>query len=78
MPQHGPYDIIHVGGALPVIPQELEMQLKNGGRMWIPVGNMGSQAIYLVDKDSQGSIRKRKLIDVSYGSLTTVEEQMNL
>jgi protein-L-isoaspartate(D-aspartate) O-methyltransferase len=77
LPQYGPYDIIHLGGALPEIPQELYMQLKIGGKMWIPVGEKGSQAIYLVEKVSQGSVKKRKLFNVSYGSLTTVEEQMN-
>ena len=78
MPQYGPYDVIHVGGALSVIPPELENQLKNGGRKWNPLERIGTQAIYLVDKDNQGVIRKRKLIEVSYGSLTTVEDQMNL
>jgi protein-L-isoaspartate(D-aspartate) O-methyltransferase len=36
--EHAPYDCIHVGAAAPEIPQALLDQLKNGGRMLIPVG----------------------------------------
>ena len=71
-----PYDVIHVGGALPVVPKELEDQLACGGRMWIPVGTQGRQSIYLVDKDLNGKITNKKLLDVAYGLLTTVENQL--
>jgi protein-L-isoaspartate(D-aspartate) O-methyltransferase len=71
-----PYDVIHVGGALANIPKELEDQLACGGRMWIPVGTQGRQSILLVDKDVNGKISSKKLLDVAYGLLTTVENQL--
>jgi protein-L-isoaspartate(D-aspartate) O-methyltransferase len=35
---HGPYDVIHVGGALESMPQEILDQLAPGGIIWAPVG----------------------------------------
>lgn len=71
-----PYDVIHVGGALAQVPQEMLDQLAKGGRMWIPVGPTGCQAIYVYDKDMNGSVKQQKLFNVSYGALTNVESQM--
>ena len=34
----GPYDVIHVGAAAPVLPPALVEQLAPGGKMVIPVG----------------------------------------
>ena len=75
-PDSAPYDVIHVGGAIPQVPQELFDQLAKGGRMWIPVGPPGCQAIYIYDKDFNGNIKNQKLFNVSYGALTNVESQM--
>ena len=74
---HGLFNVIHVGGAMPSVPPELEQQLAPGGRMWIPVGPRESQAIYLIDKDKDGNITKEKLMEVRYGSLTSVAEQLS-
>lgn len=38
LPGCGPFDVIHVGGAIERIPVEIEEQLAMGGRMWAPVG----------------------------------------
>ena len=59
-PEFAPYDAIHVGAAAPEIPQPLIDQLKPGGRMVIPVGNI-FQDLKVVDKNSDGSIALRHL-----------------
>ena len=65
-----PYDVIHVGGATPTVPQALYDQLKCGGRMIIPVGPQGgSQYLEQHDKKSDGSIVRKKLMGVRYGPL---------
>lgn len=76
LPEHGPYDVIHVGGALPKVPEELLAQLAPGGRMWIPVGPREFQSICIIDKDLEGEIHTEKLMDVRYGSLSSVDIQM--
>ena len=71
-----PFDVIHVGGAIANVPQELLNQLAKGGRMWIPVGPAGCQAIYVYDKDLVGGVKSQKLCNVSYGMLTNAESQL--
>jgi protein-L-isoaspartate(D-aspartate) O-methyltransferase len=69
----GPYDAIHVGAAAKELHQDLVEQLKSPGRMFIPVedrGGWGSQWIWVVDKDADGQITKRKDMGVRYVPLT--------
>lgn len=58
-----PYDAIHVGAAAPTLPGPLVDQLASPGRMFIPVGT-DSQVILQVDKDEQGNVTKKELMDV--------------
>ncbi|AIY89468.1 protein-L-isoaspartate O-methyltransferase [Geoglobus acetivorans] len=53
-----PYDKIYVTASAPRIPAKLLMQLKNGGRMVIPVGDF-IQHLYVVDRDEYGQIKTR-------------------
>lgn len=53
-----PYDKIYVTASAPKIPVKLLAQLKNGGRMVIPVGDF-VQYLYVVDKDEYGRVVKR-------------------
>ncbi|WP_456370175.1 protein-L-isoaspartate O-methyltransferase [Geoglobus sp.] len=53
-----PYDKIYVTASAPKIPVKLLAQLKNGGRMVIPVGDF-VQYLYVVDKDEYGRVTKR-------------------
>ncbi|KZT24906.1 protein-L-isoaspartate O-methyltransferase, partial [Neolentinus lepideus HHB14362 ss-1] len=68
-PSEGPYDAIHVGAAAPTMPQALIEQLARPGRMFIPVGTR-EQKIVQVDKDTEGKVTQKELIDVLYVPLT--------
>jgi len=54
----------HVGAAASSLHDKLVEQLKTPGRMFIPVGDEGGQSIYVVDKDKEGHITKKKTMDV--------------
>lgn len=71
----GPYDAIHVGAAAAVVHEELISQLKSPGRMFIPVedeegGRWGAQWIWVIDKDGEGNVKRRKDMGVRYVLLT--------
>jgi protein-L-isoaspartate(D-aspartate) O-methyltransferase len=66
-PEKAPYDKISVACAAPEIPQPLIDQLKNGGRLVIPVGGKGFfQSLVLVRKTDEGKIKKKSLSGVSF------------
>ncbi|XP_059638900.1 protein-L-isoaspartate O-methyltransferase 1-like [Cornus florida] len=69
------YDAIHVGAAAPEIPKPLIDQLKPGGRMVIPVGNI-HQDLQVVDKNLDGSINVWSETAVLYVPLTSQEAQL--
>lgn len=71
----GPYDAIHVGAAAEEIPEALIEQLKEGGRMVIPVGDM-FQDLKVVDKNSDGSLTIRTETSVRYVPLTSPDAQL--
>ncbi|XVE54578.1 hypothetical protein DITRI_Ditri03aG0092800 [Diplodiscus trichospermus] len=74
-PECAPYDAIHVGAASPKIPQPLLDQLKPGGRMVIPVGDI-FQDLKVVDKNSDGSISIRSETSVHFVPLTSRDAQL--
>ena len=70
-PQHAPYDGIIVTAAISHIPPPLVQQLKNGGRMIIPVGTrFQTQYLTLVEKDMQGEVTTRQLLPVMFVPFT--------
>jgi protein-L-isoaspartate(D-aspartate) O-methyltransferase len=72
-PQHAPFDAIIVTAGAPRIPPRLIEQLKPGGRMVVPVGPPSStQQLMLVEKRTDGRIRKRSLGPVAFVPLTGV------
>jgi protein-L-isoaspartate(D-aspartate) O-methyltransferase len=59
MQEHAPFDSIIVSAAAPRIPQSLIEQLRDGGRMIIPVGPPSSQELQLVRKQDGRVITTR-------------------
>jgi protein-L-isoaspartate(D-aspartate) O-methyltransferase len=70
-PEHAPFDAIIVTAAADHVPPPLIQQLKNGGRMAVPLGNpFGPQWLVLVEKDDQGTISTRNIAAVAFVPLT--------
>jgi protein-L-isoaspartate(D-aspartate) O-methyltransferase len=66
-PEHAPFDIIVITAAPDHVPQPLLDQLKEGGRMIVPVGPVhATQRLQLYEKDSKGEIRKRDIAAVRF------------
>lgn len=68
-PEHAPFDGITVTCAPEQIPQPLINQLKEGGRMIIPVGGIGRQSLYVLEKRG-GAVRKRAVLPVRFVPMT--------
>lgn len=57
-PEKAPYDKIIVTAAAPEVPKPLLEQLKEGGRMVIPIGDFYLQRLLIIEKHKEG-IRKK-------------------
>jgi protein-L-isoaspartate(D-aspartate) O-methyltransferase len=68
-PEHGPFDAITVTCAPDHVPQPLIDQLKEGGRMIIPVGSFGDQELYLLEKKN-GELQRRGVLPVRFVPMT--------
>ena len=64
-PQEAPYDRIIVTAAAPSIPKPLIEQLKDGGRMLIPVGPSIWQDLILVEKRG-GAVSQKSILPVMF------------
>jgi len=70
-PEKAPFDAIIVTCAAGQIPAPLVKQLAPGGRMVIPVGGrFAVQSLMLVEKDEEGAVRSRSLMQVRFVPLT--------
>ena len=65
LPEAAPFDAIIVTCAPDHVPQPLIDQLRNGGRMIIPVGPQYAQQLYLFDK-TNGALRERVVETVRF------------
>lgn len=67
--EHAPFDAIIVTAAPDHVPQPLVDQLKEGGRMIIPVGKTHAQELYLLEKRG-GVVKQTAVIPVKFVPLT--------
>src|SRR5437660_5211400 len=68
-PEVAPFDAIIVTCAPDKVPQPLTEQLKDGGRMIIPVGNGLDQQLYLLEK-MNGELVQRAILPVRFVQMT--------
>jgi protein-L-isoaspartate(D-aspartate) O-methyltransferase len=73
-PEHAPFDGIMVTCAPTDIPAPLVEQLKEGGRMVIPVGPLGSQELYVLRKTG-GIVERTAIIPVIFVPMTGEAQQ---
>ena len=70
-PEHAPFDGIVVTAAPEKIPPPLLQQLKPGGKLVSPVGEIhGYQELILVEVDDRGEISRRSVLPVRFVPLT--------
>src|SRR5437660_3490611 len=68
-PEVAPFDAIIVTCAPDKVPEPLAAQLKDGGRMVIPVGSVGDQQLYLLKKEN-GELAQRAILPVRFVQMT--------
>jgi protein-L-isoaspartate(D-aspartate) O-methyltransferase len=68
-PEHAPFDAIIVTCAPDHVPQPLVDQLKDGGRMIVPVGPAGDQELVLLSK-REGRVERRAVLPVRFVPMT--------
>lgn len=73
-PEHAPFDAVIVTAAPSHVPSPLVDQLKEGGKMVIPVGEQGVQSLYLLEKES-GKLVQRNILDVLFVPLVDKEKK---
>jgi protein-L-isoaspartate(D-aspartate) O-methyltransferase len=54
-PQYGPFDGIVITAAAPAVPESLLQQLKNGGRLVVPIGSTDNQVMTVVERTGPDS-----------------------
>jgi len=65
-PEHGPYDAIIVTAAAVDIPPPLAAQLKEGGRLVIPIGSPGSVQVLVLATRVNGKLKQQNLMSVRF------------
>jgi protein-L-isoaspartate(D-aspartate) O-methyltransferase len=68
-PEAAPFDAIIVTCAPDRVPEPLSEQLKEGGRMIIPVGDYFAQELYLLEKTT-GGLRQSAVLPVRFVPMT--------
>ena len=73
-PENAPFDAIIVTCAIDHVPQPLITQLKERGRMMIPVGKSFAQELYFFEKEN-GELKKRAVLPVIFVPMTRERER---
>jgi protein-L-isoaspartate(D-aspartate) O-methyltransferase len=68
-PEHAPFDRILVCAGSDLIPAQLLMQLKRGGKMVVPTGVPESQSLMLVQKSESGRTETKEILPVRFSLL---------
>ena len=68
-PEHAPFDKVIVTASPDLIPPPLINQLKSGARMVVPVGLPDAQKLVVVDKDVNGRIKTKEIMQVLFSLL---------
>ncbi|WP_293760780.1 protein-L-isoaspartate O-methyltransferase [uncultured Aquitalea sp.] len=71
--EQAPFDVIIVGGSLPVVPDSLKAQLAVGGRMIVIVGDLPVMSCKLVRRDSENAFSETNLFETCIGRLAGFE-----
>src|SRR5208282_1079467 len=71
--EHAPFDKVIVTAAPDLVPPPLIHQLKNGGKMVVPAGLPDAQQLVLVDKDDNGRVTMREILQVRFSQLEATE-----
>ncbi|SFH95561.1 protein-L-isoaspartate(D-aspartate) O-methyltransferase [Planctomicrobium piriforme] len=74
-PEHAPFDKIIVTCSPENVPQPLIDQLKEGGRMIIPLGERYQQVFYLFEK-KEGKLTQQKLLPTLFVPMTGKMEEL--
>jgi protein-L-isoaspartate(D-aspartate) O-methyltransferase len=73
-PEHAPFDKVIVTAAPDLIPPPLINQLKSGATMVVPVGLPDAQKLVVVDKDANGRIKTKEIMQVLFSLLEGPDE----
>jgi protein-L-isoaspartate(D-aspartate) O-methyltransferase len=71
--EHAPFEKVIVTAAPDLVPPPLIHQLKNGGKMVVPAGLPDAQQLVLVDKDGNGRVTMREILQVRFSQLEETE-----
>jgi protein-L-isoaspartate(D-aspartate) O-methyltransferase len=75
-PEAAPFDRIILAAAPLQVPQNLVDQLRAGGRMIMPLGDL-DQRLLFIHKTAAGKIQRRKLVPVKFVPMTGLAEKLN-
>ena len=71
--EHAPFDKVIVTAAPDLIPPPLIHQLKAGGKMVVPAGLPDAQQLVLLEKDGNGRVTMREILQVQFSQLEDTE-----